>query len=108
MAWSDARCGVFPPLTHTLISSSDGRSRHLRSHPDTTDAVLAPPLFRSQANQKRYHELDATQTVGELLKGKVVIEFPTIHVALPAEVARYPSSQEGPPASAGEGAKAAA
>jgi hypothetical protein len=53
------------------------------------------PLLGCQANQKRYHELDATQTVGELLKGKVVIEFPTIHVALPAEVARYPSSQEG-------------
>ena len=55
-------------------------------------------MLTAQANEKRYHELDATQTVGQLLKGKVLIEFPTIHVALPQEMANFPVPLEPPAA----------
>ena len=50
-----------------------------------------------RANDPRYHELAVGAALGEALRGKAVIEFPTLHVALPAEGAdeeRFPLLSE--------------
>lgn len=42
-----------------------------------------------QANQPLYHQLSPTKFLRQLLAGKVVIEYPTLLVLLPHELAEY-------------------
>jgi len=44
---------------------------------------------RRAANDPRYHELPLDQSLADALRGKVVIEFPTLHVATAEEAARF-------------------
>jgi hypothetical protein len=54
----------------------------------------APLLFMRvagrPANQPVFHQLDAAHSLRDALAGKTLIEFPSVHVALPSEAARFP------------------
>ncbi|XP_065837650.1 box C/D snoRNA protein 1-like [Oscarella lobularis] len=43
----------------------------------------------SPANQIRYFKLDLTQSLGENLRNKTLVEYPTLIVALPSELSQY-------------------
>ena len=45
---------------------------------------------KRRADDPRFHQLTLGAPLGELLLGKTVIEFPTLHVATPEEAAAYP------------------
>ena len=40
----------------------------------------------------RYYELDTSKTIKDCLANKTIVEFPTLHVVLPNNVASYPTS----------------
>lgn len=49
---------------------------------------------RRAANDPRYHRLPLDESLGGALRGKVVLEFPTIHVATQDEAARFALLEE--------------
>jgi|TARA_B110000967_G_scaffold39535_1_gene39272 hypothetical protein len=54
------------------------------------------PAEGHPANDKRYHKLDPSSTLRECLKGKRVLEFPTLHVAvLPDDSEFFPLVEDG-------------
>lgn len=67
---------------------------------DTEQGLGCVPTFHlflkvelGQANDPRYYSLDPTSTVRESLAGKTIIEFPTVYVVLPQDVAKFPLKQ---------------
>mmetsp|Transcript_18153 Transcript_18153/g.59299 ORF Transcript_18153/g.59299 Transcript_18153/m.59299 type:complete len:137 (+) Transcript_18153:531-941(+) len=44
----------------------------------------------SPANAKTYYALDPAHALKTILAGKLIIEFPTVHVALEADAQRFP------------------
>ena len=49
---------------------------------------------RRAANDPRYHRLPLDESLGGALRGKVLLEFPTIHVATQDEAARFALLEE--------------
>ncbi|XP_068686124.1 box C/D snoRNA protein 1-like isoform X1 [Montipora foliosa] len=46
------------------------------------------------ASKLRYYELDTSKTIKDCLANKLIVEFPTLHVVLPNNVASYPTSDQ--------------
>ena len=54
------------------------------------------PAEGHPSNDKRYHKRDPSSTLRECLKGKRVLEFPTLHVAvLPDDSEFFPLVEDG-------------
>jgi len=70
------------------------------------------PVPGRRADEPLFHALPLERTLAELLRDKALIEFPTLHVALPAEAASFPLAEAGhdsgaPPAASTASADAA-
>ena len=63
---------------------------------------------RRPANEPRYHRLPLDESLGDALRAKVVLEFPSLHVATADEAARFPLLDEPPSAGAATTAPAPA
>lgn len=94
--------GLFPPET----------SREAKQPEEETVFLLSEPPSRPR-EPRQYHLLDQSQTLGELLKGRSFVEFPTVEVmsradrdavasdvvgstaALPIKIGAYDASHDG-------------
>jgi hypothetical protein len=51
----------------------------------------------SPANGREWHALDKDRPLREIFKGKTIVEFPTLHVAIPSESKNFALVDDGPP-----------
>jgi len=74
------------------ISVKDGNQFDCRlsTYTDNPDVKLFLKKHPSPANKMLYYELDGDKGLNYNLKGKTIIEFPTVHVVLPSAFSRYP------------------
>ena len=93
--------GVPPPrLGHASNEAQRAVLRHkLREYTRHTHAPcegLSVFLLaeRRAANDPRYHRLPLDESLGGALRGKLLLEFPTIHVATQDEAARFALLEE--------------
>ncbi|XP_064617000.1 box C/D snoRNA protein 1-like [Liolophura sinensis] len=55
----------------------------------TENCAICMRVEGACANTPRYHKLDMKETIGNNLKGKTIIEFPTLEVVLPEQLSQY-------------------
>jgi hypothetical protein len=82
-----AEGGAVERAAGAVGSSSDPLSAPLP--PASRPYHLLLQRLPGAANERAYYDLDPSRSIREALAGKVVIEFPTVLVVLPAELAAY-------------------